>query len=71
MRRRNTINSKLTTDSHVIASFVCMCTLAEAIVVADSTSKAEALEVEIDAVEKMMQLEVTTLHNLSHAHYNF
>ena len=68
MRCRNTINSKVTTDSHVIATFVCMCTLAEAIVVADSTSKEEALEVEMDAVEKVTQLEVTTLHNLSHAH---
>ena len=68
MRCRNTINSKVTTDSHVIATFVCMCTLAGAIVVADSTSKEEALEVEMDAVEKVTQLEVTTLHNLSHAH---
>jgi len=36
----------MTTDSHVIAAFVCMRTLAEAIVVADSTSNEEALEVE-------------------------
>ena len=44
----------MTTNSHVIAAliFVCMRTLAEAIVVADSTSKEEALEVENDAVEK-------------------
>ena len=68
MRCRNTINSKLTTDSHVIATFVCMCTLVEAMVVADSTSKEEALEVEMDAVEKMTQLEVTTLHKLSRVH---
>ena len=34
------------------AAFVCMRTLAEAIVVADSTSKEEALDVEKDAVEK-------------------
>ena len=71
MRRRNNKNSKVTADSHAIATPMCMCTLAEDIVVADSTSKEEALEVEMDAVEKMMQLEVTTLHNLSHAHYNF
>ena len=42
----------MTTNSHVIAAFVCMRTLAEAIVVADSTSKEEALDVEKDAVEK-------------------
>ena len=54
MSCRNTINSKVTTDSHVIATFVCIHTLAEAIVVADSTSKEEALEVEMDAVEIMM-----------------
>jgi len=41
----------MTTDSHIIAAFVCMHTLAEAVVVADSTSE-EALEVEMDAVEK-------------------
>ena len=39
-------------DSHDIAAFMGMHTLAEAIVVADSTSKEEALEVKMDTVEK-------------------
>ena len=51
MRCRNTINSKITTDSHVITS-VCMHTLVEAIVVHDSASKEKALEVEMAAEEK-------------------
>ena len=47
----------MTTESHLqIATFVCMCTLAEAVVMADSTSEREALEVEMDAVERVKKL---------------
>ena len=47
----------MTTDSHLqIATFTCMCTLAEAVVIADSTSEREALKVEMDAVERVKRL---------------
>jgi len=47
----------MTTDPHLqIATFVCMCTLAEAVVMADSTSEKEVLEVEMDAAERVKRL---------------
>ena len=57
----------MTTDSHLrFATFTCMCTLAEAVVMADSTSEREALEVEMDAVGRVKKLtgHYTSQHNI-------